>query len=86
MVNLLGWCLCGLLISWAANRLSRRPQRSSLLVYGTSGLMGAILGGTVALTFEAGPLDALSLVSLMAAALGALLSVGMARLLMKQLS
>lgn len=85
MVNLLGWLLCGLLIGWAADRMRRRPPRSALVVYLMSGVMGAILGGTAALTLAAGPLDVLCPLSVLAAALGALLAVGLARLLMRQL-
>ncbi|MBX0329674.1 hypothetical protein K2Z83_18550 [Oscillochloris sp. ZM17-4] len=85
MVNLLGWLLCGLLIGWAADRLSRHPPRSTLAVYVISGVMGAVLGGTAALTFAAGPLNVLCPLSVLAAAVGALLAVGLARLLIQQL-
>lgn len=86
MVNLLGWCLGGLLIGWAAHRFSDKHARGTLIVYLASSVMGATLGGMSALIFEARPLDRLSAGSLVTAMLSALLLAGLARLLIRQLS
>lgn len=85
MVNVIAWCLCGLLIGWATHRLYCRSPRSTLLVYSVGSVMGATFGGITALVFEAGPLGTLSLMSLAAAALGALLAAGLVQLMIKQL-
>lgn len=85
MINVLGWCLSGLVIGWAAHRFSDKHARGALTVYLASSVMGATLGGMIVLIFEARPLDNLSAGSLITAMLSALLLAGLARLLIRQL-
>lgn len=81
MANILMWLLFGLLAGVAISRLSDRLAPGIMIINCVAGMLGATLAGVMLLIFDATPLNALSIWSLIAAVAGALVVTVLVRLI-----
>jgi uncharacterized membrane protein YeaQ/YmgE (transglycosylase-associated protein family) len=84
MINVLIWLLFGALVGWVASRLMRSIQANDAFLNAVAGGMGALIGGVVFFIFDTAPLDIISLWGLVCAIVGAIVTIGMAHIVVRR--
>jgi uncharacterized membrane protein YeaQ/YmgE (transglycosylase-associated protein family) len=79
MANIVIWLLFGLLAGFVFSRLSDHMAPGIVVVNCVTGMLGATLAGVMLLIFDATPLNDISLWSLIAAFIGALVVIFLVR-------
>jgi uncharacterized membrane protein YeaQ/YmgE (transglycosylase-associated protein family) len=80
MINVLVWLLFGIAAGLAAGWVAKPAGGDAPLLNITAGMLGAVVGGVVFLIFDTTPLSAFNAWGMVMALLGAVVLIGLARI------
>jgi uncharacterized membrane protein YeaQ/YmgE (transglycosylase-associated protein family) len=84
MINVLIWLLFGVLVGWAASRMVRLAEVNDTFLNAIAGSMGALIGGVVFFIFDTAPLDSFSPWGFVCAIVGAIVTIGIAHIVVRR--
>jgi len=81
MINVFAWLVFGMLVGLIASRLSKAFEGRMPLLTIIAGSMGALIGGVIFLIFDTTPLSVFNLWGIVGAIVGAIVVIGMVRIM-----
>jgi uncharacterized membrane protein YeaQ/YmgE (transglycosylase-associated protein family) len=83
MINVLIWLLFGLLVGWIASRMVHWVAVNDTFLNALAGSMGALIGGVIFFIFDTTPLTNFSLWGFVCAIVGAIVTIGIAHIVVR---